>query len=615
MSDKYSRDELNTMPMEKLEELIRTLPADCDPDFWMLVMDTYTERTDQPMPDTDASLKQFFSDYSGTEPIFAEAPAPAKKQRTALVIVLRTALVAAILVSLFTVTAYALGWFGLRERSVSTGYETDHAVYEENGQSHLEKTEAILLLPTGYQDSPEYKAAAEWFAYELQYREAKVDESVAAGNGPWDWLDMDAAEALLGNNIYGASNAEMAEKLLEIQANYGLKLHSSEVFPPTEAEFYRLTGTTPFFNGEGYFAPMYVFEDGAYHAEGDVEIDGVSFIWSLSRYLNGTIPAYMSLIQDPDAYEEWGFQNGFGNEVCIDYSREADSPYYDPSAPEETKFAHTVILHYTSENAFLTLSCQVPGGREQAEALADAFDFAAACEGQPEENGLLEIRPYTGNKSAITLSELSQTPEIRGAKAFADWYVGYKGSIMAAEGCVVGCGEETAPELRAAFERIASDYGLSYADDWSWIHNGYVYPHGYNGGVNDFDAYSEQLTEDEIWTRLGQGCFDTVELRDVMLYPGAFTVHANAYRLHYIQKGTLYTNVCLAGDLTAYSDEWLFETKCGEVVCCALGGTDKYSMPYIVYEAPTAYVLIIPNNPSVYSLQAIAWNLDFTQFR
>ena len=51
------------------------------------------------------------------------------------------------------------------------------------------------------------------------------------------------------------------------------------------------------------------------------------------------------------------------------------------------------------------------------------------------------------------------------------------------------------------------------------------------------------------------------------------------------------------------------------VVCCALGGTDKYSMPYIVYETPTAYVLIISNNPSVYSLQAIAWNLDFTQFR
>lgn len=612
MSDKYSRDELNTMPMEKLEELIRTLPADCDPDFWMLVMDAYTELTDQPMPDTDASLKQFFSDYSGTEPIFAEAPAPAKKQRTALVIVLRTALVAAILVSLFTVTAYALGWFGLRERSVSTGYETDHAVYEENGQSHLEKTEAILLLPTGYQDSPEYKAAAEWFAYELQYREAKVDESVAAGNGPWDWLDMDAAEALLGNNIYGAGNAEMAEKLLEIQANYSLKLHSSMVFPPTDAEFYRLTGTSPFFSGEGYFAPMYVFEDGAYKAEGGIELFGQSCVWTLTRYEPGTLPPYMSLLWNEDSYDERAYKTASGAELCIDCSREGT--VFDPTA-EDAEPLYSVIIYYTGERAFLTLSGSMPRGREGAEALAEAFDFASACEGQPEENGLLEIRPYTGNKSAITLSELSQTPEIRGAKAFADWYVGYKGSIMAAEGCTVGCSEETEPELRAAFERIATDYGLSYADDWSWIHNGYVYPHGYNGGVNDFDAYSEQLTEDEIWARLGQKCFDTVELRDVMLYPGAFTVQANAYRLHYIQKGTLYTNVCLAGDLTAYSDEWLFETKCGDVVCCALGGTDEYSMPYIVYETPTAYVLIIPNNPSVYSLQAIAWNMDFTQFR
>ena len=615
MSDKVNREQLHTMPLVELEELIRSLPADCDPELWLLVMDAYTERSEQPAPDPEASLKQFFSDYSAAEPVFAEAPAPGKKQRKTIVTVLRYGLVAAILVSLFTVTAYAMGWFGLRQRSVSTGYETDRAVFDEEGKASLEKTEAVILLPTGYRDSPEYLAAAEWFSFELQYREAKVEESVAAGNGPWDWLDMAAAEELLGNGIYGAGDAEMAEKLLEIRDKYGLKLHSSMVFPPTEAEFYRLTGTRPFFCGEGGFAPMYVFEDGAYKAEGDVQIDGVPFAWALSRYRNGTIPAYMSLIQNPDAYEEWTYRNAFGDEVCLDYSRETDAPYSDPAAPEEARFAHTVILHYTSENAFLTLSCQVPGGREQAEALAEAFDFAAACEGLPEENGLLEIRPYTGDKGAITLSELSQTPELRGAKAFLDWYAGYRGSVMAVEGCAVGCTEETEPELRAALEQIAGDYGLACADDWSWVHNGYVYPRGYNGGVRDFDAYTEHLTEDELWERLGQGRFDTAELQDVMLYPGAFTVQAGAYRLHYFQKGVLYTNVCLAGDLTAYRYEWLFETRCGAVVCCALGGTDRYSVPYIVYETPTAYVLIVPNDPSVYALQAIAWNIDFTQFR
>ena len=44
-------------------------------------------------------------------------------------------------------------------------------------------SEAVILLPTGYRDSPEYRAAAEWFAYELEYRETKAAESVAAGNG------------------------------------------------------------------------------------------------------------------------------------------------------------------------------------------------------------------------------------------------------------------------------------------------------------------------------------------------------------------------------------------------------------------------------------------------
>ena len=45
---------------------------------------------------------------------------------------------------------------------------------------------------------------------------------------------------------------------------------------------------------------------------------------------------------------------------------------------------YSVIIYYTGERAFLTLSGSMPRGREGAEALAEAFDFAAACEGQPD---------------------------------------------------------------------------------------------------------------------------------------------------------------------------------------------------------------------------------------
>ena len=41
-----------------------------------------------------------------------------------------TLLVAAIIVSLFTVTAYAMGWFGLRERMIESAPETQEAVSE-----------------------------------------------------------------------------------------------------------------------------------------------------------------------------------------------------------------------------------------------------------------------------------------------------------------------------------------------------------------------------------------------------------------------------------------------------------------------------------------------------
>ena len=67
---------------------------------------------------------------------------------------------------------------------------------------------------------------------------------------------------------------------------------------------------------------------------------------------------------------------------------------------------------------------------------------------------------------------------------------------------------------------------------------------------------------------------------------------------------------------TMLAIRWAIEHGYDELrLCCALGGTDRYSVPYIVYETPTAYVLIVPNDPSVYALQAIAWNIDFTQFR
>ena len=472
-------------------------------------------------------------------------------------------------------------------------------------------SEAVILLPTGYRDSPEYQAAAEWFSFQLQYQEEMTKASVAAGGGAWDWCDDAAAQALLGSDIYLASDVPMAEKLLEIRDRYGLRLHSSMVFPPTEAEFYRLTGTAPFFLGEGWVSPGYVFEDGAYKSEGSVFLGDRECIWSLSRYVPGTIPAYLTLIRDEEDFEEWSYTTAGGDTVVIDYAREGQNLSLNP---ETEDLYHAVLIHYTGKDAFLNLSSQVPGGREQAEKLAEAFAFAAACNGTPEENFLLEKRVYAGEKPSLTLSAFCERPEAKASQAFLDWYISRKDSPMARDGCPMGCTEEAEPALREAYEKIAADYGLRYPGDWSWIHNGCVYPRGYNGGVRDFDAYAEKLSTEQVWQRLGLTPFDVIEPQDLLLYDTGFALDTPYYRLRCWEKGSFFADLRLPGPAEG-REEWLFETRCGAVVSLSLPGEDPYDIAAILYEAPEHYVLIVPNHPDLYSLQAIAWNIDFTQFR
>ena len=598
--------------LQELEERIRAMEPDCGSEEWLQLMDAYVARTAESLPDVDAAFQNFQRHYSGTAPIFAQAPETPEtpKRRHVPVKLLRTALLAAALAALFSVTAYALGWFGLRERAVHTGYETTLAVIEEDGSSHLEKTEAVILLPTGYRDSPEYRAAAEWFSFQLQYQEEMAAASVAAGGGAWDWCDDEGAAALLGTDVYLASDVTMAEKLLEIRDRYGLKLHSFLVFPPTEAEFYRLTGTAPFFLGQGWASPGYVFEDGAYKSEGSLLLDGQECIWSLSRYVPGTIPAYLSLIRDEEDFEEWTYTTPLGATVVIDLSREGQNLSLNG---ENGTLYRSVLIHYTGEDAFLNLSGQVPGGREQAEELAEAFDFAAACEGEPEENFLLEKRAYTGEKTGLLLSELAQRPEYQAGKAFLDRYIALTGSILARDGCPQGCTGKTDPALRACFEAVGAEYQLRYPGDWAWIHNGRVYPRGFNGGVRDFDAYTELLSTEEIWQRLGLSPFDAVEPQDLLVYDTGFALDTPYYRLRCWQKGTFFPNLHLPGE-GPDREEWLFETKCGAVVGLSLPGEGADACSAIVYEGRESYVLVIPNHPDLYSLQAIAWNIDFRQF-
>ena len=386
MTAKYSAERLHSLTDAELEELIRGLSPETEPEFWLAVMEEYSRRESAQTPDIEIAYKDFLAEYAGRQPLFCDdgdwdEPRPVEHRRLSKTV--RIVLIAAILSALFAATAYAAGWFGLRERSLSTGIQVDSFSKTEEGEWKEQEKEAVLFIPAGYKDSDEYKASEEWFLFDLAYREDMIDRCVAAGLGAWDWLDDEGAAELLGDSvrIYSAVDVPMAEKLLEICEKYSLKLHSSRVFPTDMQEFYRLSGTEPFGADMG---TAYVFEDGSYLFEGSFIYQGEYLDYSLVRHIEGTLPPFTRRLSEPENYEEWGYTTSRGCTVCIDWSKEADHLYYTYEQREPVlNYGHTVFVSYAQDGAFLTLWGYVPGGKEAAQKFAELFDLEAACTGRP----------------------------------------------------------------------------------------------------------------------------------------------------------------------------------------------------------------------------------------
>ena len=367
MQAEYSREKLEKLSLAELEQIIRSQPLDdLDPDTWTSVMEEYLCRREAPKPDANAAFAEFCERYSGSEPVFAleekntvSPPGVRRGLHTAL----RVTLIAAALAALLGVTAYAADWFGLRSRLADTGHMLNVSTIGEGGERVSYEAEAMLLVPTGHRESPEYQASVEWSLFWEEYMEEKSRDSS-------DWRDFEGAQELLSTDIYLAWDTVMAEKLLEICDKYGLKLHTDMTMASSLDEFYSLAGTEPFGLPDGEVSsPGYVFEDGSFKAEGFIEIDGDNTIFTVSKYVSGTMPPFPAYLAEPENYQEWSYTTAGGCTVCIDWNTKADD------------MGHTVLIFYSQKDAYIRLSGSVPGGPEQAEKLAEMFDFEKACAG------------------------------------------------------------------------------------------------------------------------------------------------------------------------------------------------------------------------------------------
>ena len=134
---------------------------------------------------------------------------------------------------------------------------------------------AILSL-SGFSGTPEKQAVAEW-QYFLNSYDNDYQILNTIGNKPT------GLEEKYG--LYYVYTQEMADKLEEITAKYGLKLHNELTVVP--GTWNRAAGGT--FLPEiiqGFYG--YMYEDGSFHFDGEWNVtDGQSFMFQFGRWVKG----------------------------------------------------------------------------------------------------------------------------------------------------------------------------------------------------------------------------------------------------------------------------------------------------------------------------------------
>lgn len=162
---------------------------------------------------------------------------------------------------------------------------------------------------SGYQESPEAKALAEWRTFCAGYdTDGKILS--ALGNGVF------VAEGREDWSLYGGIYSyEMGEKLDEIVSRYGLKLHTElNVINPQELE-YRVGGS---FLRDCAMYWGYIYENGTFHTEGDAELEGCGIAgFQFERSVKGTFEEMYLNIGRAEDYKDWQYVSAGGEPLML----------------------------------------------------------------------------------------------------------------------------------------------------------------------------------------------------------------------------------------------------------------------------------------------------------
>ena len=217
----------------------------------------------------------------------------ANQKRTPMRRAVSVALAATLLLAL-SVTAYATDLFGIKDFIMPDSYMSGPSI--DNAASDASTYQPISI--SGYVDSAEAKASAEWNDYYWSY---VMDNTIA--NEDVDDLPEQAG-------YYGAYNQEMYDKLLEIAAKYNLEL-------VTDNE----SGSRARHLLDGENTTYYAYANGNFKEEGNFTAsDGVEIGYSLARHMKGYLSTISLNILDADNWKSWNHTTPAGADAVVGLS-------------------------------------------------------------------------------------------------------------------------------------------------------------------------------------------------------------------------------------------------------------------------------------------------------
>nr|WP_325211427.1 hypothetical protein [uncultured Oscillibacter sp.] len=306
--------------------------------------------------------QQTFSQVRGSREIRWEDYEMTRRGKSLKWLVTLAAAVA--LLAALSVLAVAANFFGLRDVLLpekGSVYVTDEKGVVIPGEKEFKDFVSL----SGWGDTPESRALAEWEAFQESY---DPDGSIvsAIGNEPTGFEDR--------YGFYLVYTQEMADKLEEITAKYGLKLHQwmEVVLPETWA------AAAGDFCGENVTPYSgYIYENGTFRFDGDAELGagermGYGTIeYQFSRSVKGTFDDVALNIGDLSDFEEWGYTAADGTRVTLGLGARNRSLILADLG--DGFVLVNVLTGRQGDDAFSSGAI----GREELEELADSFVYSA----------------------------------------------------------------------------------------------------------------------------------------------------------------------------------------------------------------------------------------------